>query len=197
LTDPYAITNSRRFDVINPRSGGILFVAQDNGQILNPMNLATDRVISNILTAKYYREIREIIKERLRVRLDEIRKKNAMDKAIQRILAEDTEYQKFLTWSKDERKLGKLAEDHMNSLLHFFWELKDLASIGTPEPPTGKYDEEAFNLWMHHLKNQPTFKSTRDTRSAERKKLDNMFQEAQAKRAKRKNPSMLQRSELR
>ena len=197
IYDPLAPTQSRRFEVLGG-GGAMVLVAMDNGETLCPTrNLSKDAIMKRAIKAEFYTKLRNVLmRDRIMKEIDEV-KRDELNGEIKKILGKDEEYQRFLEWRTEGRTLKQEADRHWKAILHGFWEIKDLASVGVPEPPTGKYDEGAFDLWMHHLKNQPSFKSTRDTRSTERKKLDNMFKEAQAKRAKRKNPSILQMLGLR
>ena len=184
MVDPYAATHSRRFDIVRPSTGGILFVAQDTGDILNPLNIAKDQIMIPALRASYYQDVYKKLLERVKLRLDRAKAKNALDKRVNKILANDAEYQRFLKWSSDERRLRKPAQSHMDYLFHGFWAIKNLASIGTPEPRTGKYDQESHDRWINHIRHQP--KTTVDAVNVERKKLDNVFKDAQKKRMNRK-----------
>ena len=185
MVDPHEITSSRRFDIVRPSTGGILFVAQDTGDILNPLNIAKDQIMIPALRASYYQDVYKKLLERVKLRLDRAKAKNALDKRVNKILANDAEYQRFLKWSSDERRLRKPAQSHMDYLFHGFWAIKNLASIGTPEPRTGKYDQESHDLWMNHIKNRP--KNKTNVVSIARQRLNDMFRDAQAKRLSRKS----------
>ena len=77
--------------------------------------------------------------------------KTAMDRAVQRILDNDPSHQAFLRRNKEMDSLRQGFDDHFNNLLHGYWEVMNLGDIGTPEPPKGKYNQEAHDRYFELL----------------------------------------------
>ena len=71
-----------------------------------------------------------------------------MDRKVRQILAQDAEYQRFISINAEMDALRNAYNEHHNSILHSFWKIKDLGSIGTPEPPEGKPDKASHDRYL-------------------------------------------------
>ena len=199
----FVSTGSRSFEVL-VGDGSMVLVATDNGDVLNPTkNLTKDQQASLALESKFYQKMkREIRIDKIKAILKKLildKKKikprqKTLDEAVKNILAQDKGYQQFLKRRTERRKLRQGATDHFNAVLHTFWAVKNLSEIGTPEPPRGKYDQEAWETYVNHIKMRPEKTTSTNKRSPARKKLDNMFKVAQEKRLKPKKPPFFQMS---
>ena len=182
MSDPYAPSSSRIFDVVKPTGGGILFIAQDNGDVLNPFNvsrdIATDAAFSQ---GSFYAKTRQTmfdeLKKMAKAKLEgqrQKREKEALDAEVQRILSQEP----FKTQREDmeaDRILFDNAMKDIDNTLHSYWEIKGFKELGIPEPSKGCRDcEGSWDSWFNRPRRNVLIV---DPVAEAQDKLDNAFKD--------------------
>ena len=120
--------------------------------------------------------------------------RSATDIEALRLAGSDIKQLTFKKLCRNADKLEADAKSHHDSLFHTYWEIKNLASVGVPEPKDGVYNPAAEKAYDEALRMIIEFyrPETVETVIGNREKLDNMFIDAQSDRAKPKPTSFVQ-----
>lgn len=151
--DPYAPTHGRGFDVVRPEGGGLIFVALDDGSVLNPLGLNRSLVVDAVVNqSTFYKKVKQTLQE-------EIRQKKALDAKVAEILNSEP----FVSQRRQreaDMALFKNAMKYVQHLNHQYWSIKgDVFQSLTPEPDPGcskcKTDYEKWITGVHEDRLRP------------------------------------------